>query len=200
MHLFNRIYSLYIYQRNPVKRTLSEPAPASLRPAWSDAELAELERVHADGLSTQQVVELFGGRGEPLTEATFRKYVQLGLLPRSVRVGRKGKHRGSQGLYPVGVVRQVELIRRLMAQGYTMKEIQDDFLFLGSGIDGLARQIEELLARVEDAVRQRGAERVDDVIARAVTEARAVADELVGRMRALERRLAMQARMARAAV
>jgi hypothetical protein len=183
-----------------VKRTLSELNAPTLRPAWSDEELAELERAHADGLSTQQVVELFGARGEPLTEATFRKYVQLGLLPRSVRVGRKGKHRGSQGLYPVGVVRQVELIRRLMAQGYTIHEIQQDFLFLGSGIDGLARQLDELLGRIEEAVRQRGGERVDDVITRAVTEARALADELVGRMRALERRLAMQARMARAAV
>ena len=32
------------------------------------------------------------------SEATLRKYVQLGLLPRSVRVGRKGKHQGSQGI------------------------------------------------------------------------------------------------------
>jgi len=183
-----------------VKRTPSEPTATPLRPAWSDEELAALEREHADGLSTQQVVELFGSRGEPLTEATFRKYVQLGLLPRSVRVGRKGKYRGSQGLYPVGVVRQVELIRRLMAQGYTIQEIQQDFLFLGSGIDGLARQLEDVLARVEHAVQQRGAARADEVIARAVSEARALADELVGRLRALEGRLAMQARMARAAV
>jgi hypothetical protein len=38
------------------------------------------------------------------------------------------------------------------------------------------------------------------VISRAVSEARAMADELVGRLRAIERRLAMRARMARAAV
>ena len=98
---------------------------------WSEDELAALEAAHAEGLSTQQVVELFGRKGEPLSEATFRKYVQLGLLPRSVRVGRKGKHRGSQGLYPATIVRQIQLVRRLMAQGHTIQDIQREFLFVG---------------------------------------------------------------------
>jgi hypothetical protein len=169
--------------------------------AWSEAEFSALEERHADGLSTQQVVELFAARGEPLSEATFRKYVQLGLLPRSVRVGRKGKHRGSQGLYPATVVRQIELIRRVMAQGYTIQEIQQEFLFLGSDIDSLARQLASVLEAVQRAAERRSAgERVDEVIARAVTETRALADELVDRLRAIERRLAMRARMARAAV
>jgi DNA-binding transcriptional MerR regulator len=168
---------------------------------WSEADLAELEQRHADGLSTQHVVELFAARGERLSEATFRKYVQLGLLPRSVRVGRKGKHRGSQGLYPATVVRQIELVRRLMAQGYTIQEIQQEFLFLGSDIEGLARQLGTVLEAVQRAAERRGAgERADDVISRAVNEARALADELVDRLRAIERRLAMRARMARAAV
>jgi DNA-binding transcriptional MerR regulator len=181
-------------------RSRSDLAEAA-RAAWSEAELAALEERHHDGLSTQQVVELFAARGEPLSEATFRKYVQLGLLPRSVRVGRKGKHRGSQGLYPATVVRQIELIRRAMGQGYTIQEIQQEFLFLGSDIDGLARQLASVLEAVQRAAERPGAgERADEVIGRAVTEARALADELVGRLRAIERRLAMRARMARAAV
>jgi hypothetical protein len=170
-------------------------------PVWSEAELAALERDHPEGLSTQQVVHLFAGRPEPLSEATFRKYVQLGLLPRSVRVGRKGKHRGSQGLYPATVVRQIELVRRLMAQGYTIQEIQQEFLVIGSDIDSLARQLERVLEAVSSAVERRGAgERADEVIARAVSEARSLAGDLIGRLRAIEGRLAMRARMARAAV
>ena len=47
-----------------------------------------------------QIVEAFTDAGVRLSEATFRKWVQLGLLPRSRRVGRKGKHQGSLGLYP----------------------------------------------------------------------------------------------------
>ncbi len=183
-----------------MRRTSSEVDSAKPRLGWTEQELLELEQAHADGLSTQQVVELFAARGEPLTEATFRKYVQLRLLPRSVRVGRKGKHRGSQGLYPPGVVRQVELIRRLMAQGYTIQEIQQQLLFLGGEIAGLARQLDQVLARVEHAVEDGEAERVDEVLKRALAEARALAADLLERLRAIEGRLAMRARMARAAV
>jgi hypothetical protein len=164
---------------------------------WSEEELARIETAHADGLATHQVVELFAAKHDPLTEATFRKYVQLGLLPRSVRVGRKGKHRGSQGLYPATIVRQIELVRRLMAQGYTIQDIQREFLVLGSEIDGLSRQLSLVFDGVERSVEQGGA---DDVIAHAVAEARALADELVRQLRAIEQRLAMRARMARAAV
>ena len=186
-----------------MRRSLSDASSpsADLGPIWTEEDLASLEREHAAGLSTQQVVESFTLRGAPLSEASFRKYVQLGLLPRSVRVGRKGKHRGSQGLYPPTVVRQVELIRRLMSQGYTIQEIQREFLFLGSDIDGLARQLKQVLEVVERAVAQRAAvERADEMITRALTEARALAEELIGRLRAIERGLAMRARMARAAV
>lgn len=178
-----------------VRRTLS----AHVAEPWSDEELAELERTHAEGLSTQQVVELLAERGERISEATFRKYVQLGLLPRSVRVGRKGKHRGSQGLYPATIVRQIELIRRLMAEGYTIQEIQDEFLFLGSDIDGLSRQLRQVLASIEQAGGESGSS-ADEVVMRAVSEVRELADELIGKLRAIERRLAMRARMARAAV
>lgn len=168
---------------------------------WSEDELAALEAAHTEGLSTQQVVELFGRKGEPLTEATFRKYVQLGLLPRSVRVGRKGKHRGSQGLYPATIVRQIELVRRLMAQGHTIQDIQREFLFVGGEIDTLVRQLNLVFEGVERSSAESGAQgRSDEVIARAVREARALADELVSQLRDIERRLSMRARMARAAV
>jgi len=64
-------------------------------------ELARIESEFARGLSAGAIVEIFRPKGVRLSEATFRKYVQTGLLPRSRRVGRKGKHRGSHGLYPV---------------------------------------------------------------------------------------------------
>src|SRR5689334_14877977 len=186
-----------------MRRPSSElAATGATAPAgWTEEQLAAVERDHAEGLSTHQVVQLFATHGEPLTEATFRKYVQLGLLPRSVRVGRKGKHRGSQGLYPATIVRQIELVRRLMAQGYTIQEIQEEFVFLGSEIDGVARQLRRLLQAIERAAapRERDA-RVDDVIARAIADARALAEDLIGRLQSIEQRLAMRARMARAAV
>jgi hypothetical protein len=176
--------------------------PASQGACFAEAELVDIEAKHPEGLSTQQVVALFEGRGERLSEATFRKYVQLGLLPRSVRVGRKGKHRGSQGLYPVSVVRQIDAVRGLMAQGYTIQDIQREFLCLRSDIDALARQLVQLMAALDHAVRdgQSGVAAADEVLGRALGDARQTADALVEKLRAIEQRLAMRSRMARAAV
>ena len=148
-------------------------------------------------MTVQQIVDAFTGKGERLTEATFRKYVQLGLLPRSVRVGRKGKHRGSQGLYPATSIRQIESIRRLMAQGFTIQEIQQEFLFVRGDIDALERQLERVFGAIDEALRQRDR---DDIVERTLAEARKQAGELVSKLVAVETRLSMQARMARAAL
>lgn len=154
-----------------------------------------LEQAHPGGMSVQQIVAACAALGEKLTEATFRKYVQLGLLPRSVRVGRKGKHQGSQGLYPATTVRQVQLIRRLMAQGFTIEEIQSRFLFVGGDIEALSKEIDRLMAQLE---RAQGT--ADSLVRREVDEARRLASSLVEKLRDVERRLTMQARMERAAV
>lgn len=166
----------------------------------NDADLTRLEAEHAEGMTVQQIVGALVSRGEKLTEATFRKYVQLGLLPRSVRVGRKGKHRGSQGLYPSTIVRQIDLIRRLMAQGHTIEDIQNEFLFVRGDIDELARQLTQVLAGFERVAA--GSEQAvgDEILRRAVQDARTVADQLIGKLRAIEQRLSMRARMAKAVV
>ena len=169
--------------------------------AWSEEELEAIEKTHADGMSVQQIVEAFTARGSRLSEATFRKYVQLGLLPRSVRVGRKGKHRGSQGLYPATAVRQIDHIRRLMHQGFTMEEIQKEFLFVRGDIDALSRQLKRVYQAIEDAVHEQMREGADDMgVGGALSEARELGKELVEKLEAIERRLTMRARMARAAV
>ena len=137
-----------------MRRSSSDPeVRQASRRAGPKTSSRRIEAAHAEGLSTHQVVELFAAKGEPLTEATFRKYVQLGLLPRSVRVGRKGKHRGSQGLYPATIVRQIELVRRLMAQGHTIQDIQREFLFVGSEIDDARRASSTLVLRRRRAQR-----------------------------------------------
>jgi hypothetical protein len=161
----------------------------------------EIEDEHPDGMTTQEVLEVFAVRGERLTEAAFRKYVQLGLLPRSVRIGRKGKHRGSQGLYPSSIVRQIDLIRRLMAQGLTIEEIQRDFPFLGGNIDEIEQRLNRVFAGIGRAASSEShRDANDEVLHRALGDARATADELVRKLRAIEQRLLMRARMARAVV
>ncbi len=129
--------------------------------------LEQIEREHRGGVPARTVVAIFERLGVRLSEATFRKYVQVGLLPRSRRVGRKGKHRGSQGIYPVGVVRRINVIKKMMAEGLTLEEIRRSFVFFRNEIEELervldailARQLEELGARDLPVPARRGLER-----------------------------------------
>ena len=59
-------------------------APTSLRGLLEDRELDEIECSWPDGMTSRQIVDVFETRGIRFSEATLRKYVQLGLLPRSV--------------------------------------------------------------------------------------------------------------------
>ncbi len=189
-------------KRITITSSSSQTPPASGGDGRLDeAFLTEVEQSHPEGMTTQQVLEVFASSGARLTEASFRKYVQLGLLPRSVRIGRKGKHRGSRGLYPATVVRQIERIRQLMAQGLTIEEIQREFPLLGGEIEQLSRQLTKVFSSIEHVARADSRpESADRVLQRAVADARAAADELIRKLCAIEQRLAVHARMARAAV
>jgi DNA-binding transcriptional MerR regulator len=108
-------------------------------------EIERIERDYAGGLPARAILEIFRPRGVQLSEATFRKYVQAGLLPRSRRVGRKGKHQGSRGLYPVEAVRRINAIKKMMAEGHTLEDIKRSFLFHKNHIDQLERDLAEVL-------------------------------------------------------
>jgi DNA-binding transcriptional MerR regulator len=115
---------------------------------FTEAELEPLERDLAAGITSGEVVRLFEAKGARLSASTFRKYVQLGLLPRSRRVGRKGKHTGSTGLYPVAVVRRIALIKRMMAEGYTVEDIRGSFVTVRNWIEDVDRGLTELVAAI----------------------------------------------------
>lgn len=108
-------------------------------------EIERIERDHAGGLPVRAILEIFRPKGVQLSEATFRKYVQAGLLPRSRRVGRKGKHQGSRGLYPVEAVRRINAIKKMMAEGHTLEDIKRSFLFHRNHIDQLERDLASVL-------------------------------------------------------
>src|SRR5688500_10925486 len=121
-----------------------------------DAEtLTQLEKAHGAGLSSAEILDVFARYDVQLSEATLRKYVQLGLLPRSVRVGRKGKHQGSQGIYPVSVVRQILRIKQMMAESYTIDQIQKEFLFMRSDIEQLEKLLDGIFKNLGGAIKQR---------------------------------------------
>jgi DNA-binding transcriptional MerR regulator len=114
----------------------------------TDTEIEQVERSRPTGITSGEVVRLFEARGARLSASTFRKYVQLGLLPRSRRVGRKGKHTGSTGLYPVAVVRRIALIKRMMAEGYTVEDIRGSFVTVRNRLEDVEQGLAELVADI----------------------------------------------------
>ena len=118
-------------------------------------EFDRLELEYPQGISAAQIVDFFVPRGVKLAQATFRKYVQLGLLPRSRRVGEKGKHRGSRGLYPATAVRRIHLIKSLMDEGMTLEDIRGSFVFFRGQLDGVERSLDELFAALDKSVAER---------------------------------------------
>jgi hypothetical protein len=153
-----------------------------------EATLTRIEKEHATGLTSAEILDVFATHDVALSEATLRKYVQLGLLPRSVRIGKKGKHQGSQGIYPVGVVRQILRIKQMMAESYTIEQIQREFLFMRSDLQALEQTLDNLfdkLARIVNEKRDTAAK----AVARDVHEARTLSKDLLTRLGAIESRL-----------
>ena len=177
--------------------TLLSAAPGA--PAASTlidpALLNQLERAHPDGLTSAEILDLFARHGVPFSESSLRKYVQLGLLPRSVRIGRKGKHRGSQGMYPVGVVRQILRIKQMMAESYTIEQIQKEFLFMRSDIEQLEKLLDGIFKTLGGVLKERRTESSAQVVARDVGDARSLSKELLARLSAIETKLTSRTRM-----
>jgi hypothetical protein len=165
------------------------------------AALSRLEKEREDGLSSAEILAFFDSQGVKFSEATLRKYVQLGLLPRSVRVGRKGKHQGSQGRYPASVIRQILRIKEMMADSLTIEQIQREFLFVRGDIE----ELERVLGRIFESLEQTARERTRaGASPRSVTQdlagARSLARELLSKLEAIEARLKARAELSRPAV
>lgn len=155
-----------------------------------EQELLDIERTWPNGLTSRQIVDVFESRGIRFSEATLRKYVQLGLLPRSVRIGRKGKHRGSCGIYPAQVIRRVNVVKRMMADNLTIEEIQRSFARFKEEIETVEAGLRDLIAGFERQAKSPAMEPTKRrELEREITEAKRTAGELVRRIAGLERRI-----------
>lgn len=115
-----------------------------------DAELERIERDFSEGATSAQIFEILQKFGVKLSEPTFRKYVQLGLLPRSRRVGQKGKHKGSQGIYPISTVRRILEIKALMEEDLTLEDIASKVMRFRAHLDQLDETLTTLLSAFFD--------------------------------------------------
>lgn len=158
----------------------------------SEDDLQEIEQGAPGGLTSKQIVDVFTTRGIRFSEATLRKYVQLGLLPRSVRVGQKGKHQGSRGLYPANVIRRVNLVKGMMAENLTIEEIQRSFVRFKEEIDGIETSLRDLIGNFEREAKglaPRWTETRKQELEKEIVDAKRAAGELVRRISSLESRL-----------
>jgi DNA-binding transcriptional MerR regulator len=152
-------------------------------------ELRAIEGTYGEGISAVQIVDVFTSRGIKFSEASFRKYVQQGLLPRSRRVGRKGKHRGSMGVYPAKTVRRINTVKQLMADGYTIEEIQGQFLLYTDLVEGVAENLTALWTRLTvDATRLEP--KIRRELEKELADASRDGDRLVDRLNDITRRVA----------
>jgi DNA-binding transcriptional MerR regulator len=160
-----------------------------------DPTLSQLERKYAAGLTSVEILDVFASHDVSLSEATLRKYVQLGLLPRSVRVGRKGKHQGSQGVYPVSVIRQILRIKQMMAESYTIEQIQREFLFIRNDVEQLEQIVSRIFKKLEGVLKERKQERSAQAVHRDVLDARGISKDLMARLVAIEDKLTKRNRI-----
>lgn len=188
-------------RRSPIEGDLvaAEDTPNNAHDL-DDEMVARIEKSHPTGLTSQAILDALDGTKFKISEATLRKWVQLGLLPRSVRVGRKGKHQGSQGMYPATVIRQIKRIKEMMASDFTIEEIQREFLFARSDIEETERTLNRAIDGLERAIVERAGAPVAKLLERDIDEARDLAERLVDKLTDIENKLTMQARLRRAAV
>jgi DNA-binding transcriptional MerR regulator len=160
-----------------------------------DELLERVEREHPQGISSQEILDTLAAHEVKFSEATLRKYVQLGLLPRSVRVGRKGKHQGSQGMYPAAVLRQIQRIRDMMAENFTIEEIQREFLFVRGDIEDLERSIAKVFEALREAAKERRSETAGRAVQNDLATAEQLASDLLAKLTMIEDRLMAQAQL-----
>lgn len=162
----------------------------------AESVLKKVEKDHLDGITSVNLLAFFADQQIRFGEATLRKWVQLGLLPRSIRVGTKGKHQGSKGKYPVRVLRQILRIKELMARDLTIEEIQQQFLFVRGDLEALEQTLDEIFDTLDKKVQREPSSPIR-AISTELTKARALATDLVDRLERIERRLMAEAEAAR---
>ena len=186
-----------IYWRACWVRALVPGARTGAMTTIDEATLDRIEREHASGFTSPEILDVFATHGVRLTEATLRKYVQLGLVPRSVRIGRKGKHQGSQGVYPVTVIRQILRVKEMMAESYTIEQIKKDVLFMRGDVEQLEATLENIFSTLGRVVKERRGEAYAQTVARDVEGAKALSRDLVNRLGSIETRLSARSPLRR---
>ena len=102
-------------------------------------------------------------------------------------------------MYPAGVVRQIQHIREMMADDYTIEEIQREFLFVRGDIEDLERSLAKVFEALREAAKEGRSDTAGRVIASEITGAEFLARDLLSKLTTIEKRLMSQAQVAKQA-
>lgn len=138
----------------------------------SKAELKKITEQYPDGISSREIVDIFQSRGIKFSEATFRKYVQMGLVERCKRVGQAGKkHSGSHGIYPIATVERINAIKRLISGEVTLLQLRQSVFRLRKEADAVAGQVNNMLTEaVQQQAEDQSSGQLDKQVIRLLTK------------------------------
>jgi hypothetical protein len=109
----------------------------------------------------------------------------------------KGKHRGSEGLYPASVLRQVVRIKQMMAQRYTIEQIQRDFFFVQDDLQKVEAILDSVLGAFQRVMSRQGRGEIARDLSTQIDDARFVAQDLLKRLSEIESRLVTRTQLTR---
>jgi hypothetical protein len=87
----------------------------------------------------------------------------------------------------------------MMAQSFTIEQIQRQFLFVRSDLQQLGHILDAIFRKMDRVLQERKREAAVQAVTRELGEARALGKDLVARLEAMESRLVSRARMDHAA-
>ena len=87
----------------------------------------------------------------------------------------------------------------MMAESYTIEQIQREFLFMRADLQQLEQTLTSIFDKLDEMLKQRRREATAQVVAREVRDARALSKDLLTRLVSIEDRLASRAKIERVA-
>ncbi len=153
----------------------------------SKNDINKISKQFPEGIPSTEIVKIFQDRGFKFSEATFRKYVQMGLVERCRRVGRKGKHRGSQGLYPVSTIERINSIKRMISGDITLEQLRGSYFSIRQRVEEAERIFVEVQTEVmQQAEKKERKDRHDVQIRKELENLQKLTTKLVQRLEQLE--------------
>jgi hypothetical protein len=98
-------------------------------------------------------------------------------------------------MYPVSVIRQILRIKQMMAESYTIEQIQREFLFIRNDVEQLEQMLNRIFKKLDGVLKERKLERSAQTVQRDMLDARGISKDLMARLVAIEDKLTKRNRI-----